>query len=177
MGVPNSTEISHEGGGGMSVTFFSGKSEHSLDAKCRIFLPQPIRDKLGEDFVLSLTGDLRTLCFYPADVWETRYAKLSVIDETDEEGYEYYRRVLSCTFSISPDAQGRVLIPQALRTQFDLKEGGAVVLSGVGNHIELWNADTFDQSFGSAIKDRSALVKHVNQTYFSNAARNEQGDK
>ena len=41
-----------------------------------------------------------------------------------------------------PDAQGRILLPQKLRTYADLQKD--VVVIGVSNRAEIWNADRWN---------------------------------
>ena len=121
---------------------FNGRSLLTIDAKGRLFLPQGYRDSLGTDFVISLSGDLKTLAFYRKEDWDKKSETLRRIPDTDRRAHKLLRLIFSNTFpEYNTDAQGRVLIPQAVRQDYGLTEGSEVTLVGVGSNLEIWNTD------------------------------------
>ena len=123
---------------------FIGRNLLTIDAKGRLFLPQGYREELGKDFVISLSSDLKTLAFYCGDDWKAKSATLRRIPETDRRAHKLIRLIFSSTFpDYNTDAQGRVLIPQAVRQDYGLSEGSEAVLVGVGSNLEIWNAERF----------------------------------
>ena len=54
---------------------FYGEYKHTIDAKGRLFIPAKLRDKLGENFILSRGFD-KCVCVYPEDEWERFTAKI-----------------------------------------------------------------------------------------------------
>src|SRR3978361_262471 len=52
-----------------------GRYEHSLDDKGRVIVPQKFREKLGEEFVLTV-GPGRHIRVYPMPIWEVMEEQL-----------------------------------------------------------------------------------------------------
>ena len=151
---------------------FNGRSLLTIDAKGRLFLPQGYRDALGSDFVISLSSDLKTLAFYCKEDWDNKSATLRRIPETDRRAHKLIRLIFSSTFSAyNTDAQGRVLIPQAVRQDYGLSEGSEVVLVGVGSNLEIWNAERFRTDLMSMTEqEEDDALDYVYNKYFSNAS-------
>ena len=61
-----------------------------------------------------------------------------------------------------------MLIPQAVRQDYGLTEGGEVVLVGVGSNLEIWNAERFrsDMVMMSDTEEEEAL-DYLYENYFS----------
>ncbi|MBR5258000.1 MAG: hypothetical protein IKV51_03525, partial [Clostridia bacterium] len=70
---------------------FNGRSFLTVDSKGRLFLPQGYRDLLGENFVISLSEDLKTPAFYTAGDWEKKSAQLRRIPQTDRRAHGLLR--------------------------------------------------------------------------------------
>lgn len=125
------------------VNGFLGSHEHSLDSKNRLFIPSKFRDGLGEDFVVfkPLRGDcLRILS---AEEWQKHLASLRTLPrEYLEEIFNYYGLF---AISLSPDAQGRVVIPPTILQAADIDKDEAkdVVILGCTDYVEIWNRDKF----------------------------------
>ena len=155
---------------------FNGRSFLTVDAKGRLFLPQGYRDILGEDFVISLSDDLKTLAFICKQDWELKSAKLKRIPQTDRKAHKLLRLIYSSTFApYNSDAQGRVLIPQALRQDYGLTEGSEAALVGAGSTLELWNAERFRDSVMNISEDEAdESLDYVYDTYFANTDINEE---
>ncbi len=147
---------------------FNGRSFLTVDSKGRLFLPQGYRDLLGENFVISLSEDLKTPAFYTASDWDKKSKLLRRIPQTDRRAHGLLRMIFSSTFpAYNTDAQGRVLIPQALRQAYDLNEGSEAVLAGVGTTLEVWNAQAFNASL-HALEGKNAeeALDYMSDTYF-----------
>lgn len=52
------------------------------------------------------------------------------------------------SFSVEPDKQGRILIPAKARDHAGLD--GAVVVSGAGEWLEIWNPERFEEEMTTA---------------------------
>ncbi|MBQ3763220.1 MAG: division/cell wall cluster transcriptional repressor MraZ [Clostridia bacterium] len=148
---------------------FNGRSLLTVDAKGRLFLPQSYRDTLGSDFVISLSSDLKTLAFYCKEDWDRKSDTLRRIPETDRRAHRLLRLIFSSTFApYNADAQGRVLIPQAVRQDYALTEGSEVVLVGVGSNLEIWNAERFRSDLVSMTEaEEDESLDYVYDKYFS----------
>ena len=60
-----------------------GRFEHSLDDKGRVIVPQKFREKLGEEFVLTI-GPSRHIRAYPMPIWDAMEEQLASADLDDE---------------------------------------------------------------------------------------------
>jgi MraZ protein len=119
---------------------FLGEHQHNLDAKGRITLPARFRELLGSGAVLS-GGKDGCLSLYPHAEWEViadRQRELMTRGETERT---MARAFFARASEVVPDAQGRIAIPPSLRGYAQLEK--EVVVTGVYDYIEIWNADTF----------------------------------
>lgn len=123
----------------MSVTI--GQYEHSLDPKNRLVVPRRFRDALteekGSDFILTLGQDGCIGLFLPSQ-WERYLDRLESTDIQDKAKARQLRRaVFSSAVPAHLDEQGRILIPQQLKTHARLKKD--VLITGAGNKAEIWD--------------------------------------
>jgi MraZ protein len=123
-----------------------GRFEHSLDDKGRVIVPQKFRDRLGEEFVLTI-GPGNHIRVYPMPVWEAleeQLASADLMDETDEDAVFLQRMFGSCEF-VSPDQQNRLSIPRHLREWAKLREGETAIILGSGTRLELWSRPNWEE--------------------------------
>ena len=120
---------------------FQGEYINTIDPKGRASIPAKFREVLASaygDEALIITKKNGGLLAYPRSVW--RRIEQSVEQMPPGPKKEDIFRVLigpaqDCTF----DKQGRVMIPQSLRTYAELDRERDVVVVGVINKIEIWN--------------------------------------
>lgn len=120
---------------------FSGMSNHSIDAKGRIVLPAKFREELGDTFCLVQGFDNQCIQAMSTELYESICAKILELPAN-------LSRALQYTFNgsaqnVTPNAQGRVLIPQTLRQYAAIEEEALVI--GMNNRIEIWNKQKFDE--------------------------------
>ncbi|MBS1704949.1 MAG: cell division/cell wall cluster transcriptional repressor MraZ [Armatimonadetes bacterium] len=115
------------------------ESDTSIDAKGRVLFPKKFRDGLGEDFVI-LVGEHYQLILYPNQVFQ------EIVDEIQKyprlsQGRQNYTREFTrdSEQGLEFDPQGRLVIPQKLRTVANLK--GELKLMGQIDYLELWSSD------------------------------------
>lgn len=116
---------------------FLGTHAPRLDDKGRIVLPAKFRDGLAGGLVLT-KGQDRSIVVWPAADFSAYAARLSEASRSDERVRAYLRVLFSGAFDDSPDKQGRVTIPPALREYAGLDRD--VVVVGNGQTIEIWDA-------------------------------------
>ncbi len=118
---------------------FTGMSNHSVDSKGRIVLPAKFRESLGESFYLARGFGNCCVQAISVEQFEELNKKIMELPANKAMAFQY---VFSGTAEkVTPNAQGRVLIPQTLR-EFAKIEGEAVVV-GMINRIEIWNKDKY----------------------------------
>ena len=136
-----------------------GRFEHSLDDKFRVIVPQKFREKLGEEFVLTI-GPGHHVRVYPKVVWEEMEESLNSRDARDELSKDlgFLQRMFgSCEFTGS-DPQNRLTIPKHLREWAGLDEGNPAIIVGSGNRLELWSRDGWRAYSEGFTEDNAALA-------------------
>jgi MraZ protein len=119
-----------------------GTHSYQLDPKGRISLPARFREALADGAVLTLGQDGCLFCF-PRAEWETRAAEVRGLPLSDAEGRAYARMFFGKAEAVELDSQGRLLVPQRLRTEVAIRKE-AVVL-GVFDRIEIWDRQTHER--------------------------------
>ena len=134
-----------------------GRFEHSLDDKGRVIVPQKFREKLGEEFVLTVGPD-NHIRAYPMPVWEAMEEQLVSADVHDELNPDlvFLQRMFgNCEF-VSYDQQFRMSIPRHLRAWADLQESEPAIIVGNGTRLEIWNRTKWDVTAKGFTSDRAA---------------------
>ncbi len=111
-----------------------GEYSHVIDAKGRLFIPAKFREELGFSFVLT-KGLENTLTIYPNSEWDKFAEKISSLPS--KQARTLQRFFVASAQDSSPDAQGRILIPQVLREYAGITKN--VVIIGMTDHIEIWD--------------------------------------
>jgi MraZ protein len=94
---------------------------------------------------------------------ESRFIEIAKI--VDQQGFEsadareWGRFLFSNAEMVDVDKQGRILVPQPLRTEFGLN--GEVTLVGVFSRIELWHPEKYKAMNARVMADPAALAERV----------------
>lgn len=84
------------------------------------------------------------LAVYPEDEWAEVEQRLQDLVGRRPEARMYVLSVMSKAVEVSPDGQGRILIPSPLRAAAELD--GEALLVGAINKIEIWNPARFEDA-------------------------------
>jgi MraZ protein len=122
---------------------FTGSVEHSLDDKGRLVVPSRFRERLGAGFFLTIAEPDGCLAFYPASTWNDVCAKLDAAPVKDAGFRSFVRHLFAHTEEVSCDPQGRVVVPQTLRTWAGINKD--VVSIGSLTRVEVWAKDRYDR--------------------------------
>jgi MraZ protein len=112
-----------------------------LDEKGRVILPSKFRDDLGPGVVIT-RGQERCLYVFSTAEFERVYERIREAPLTNKQARDFQRMFLSGASAEKPDSQNRVTIPPHLRTYAGLER--ELVVTGVGAHAEVWNADAWN---------------------------------
>jgi len=115
---------------------FIGEYHHSLDAKGRMAVPAKFRKPLQRGAVVTKGLD-NCLVIYPRVEWEALAAKLSALPLSQANTRAFSRLMLAGAMDVETDKQGRLMIPEYLRTYGEL--GKKVVIAGLYNRLEIWS--------------------------------------
>jgi MraZ protein len=119
---------------------FLGTHHPRLDEKGRLFLPARYRDDLAEGLVIT-KGQEHCLYVFTHAEFDRRAELLQTASLNAKAARDYSRMFFSSASDEVPDKQGRVTIPQDLRTYAGLQRDCAVI--GANTRIEVWNAETW----------------------------------
>lgn len=114
---------------------FCGEFSHTLDAKKRLVLPAKLREQLGADVVMTKSVD-KCIFLYTAESWRSYCEKLDLLPLTKTR--QVKRFLYASAFETSVDSQSRILISPNLCEYASLDKNVAVI--GVGDHVEIWDA-------------------------------------
>jgi len=115
---------------------FIGEYQHSLDEKGRIAIPTKFRRELERGAVVTRGLD-HCLVIYTAEEWEKLATRLANLPMASSNTRAFARLMLAGAMDVSIDAQGRVNVPDYLRSYAAL--GKKVVLAGLYNRLEVWD--------------------------------------
>lgn len=119
---------------------FTGEYEHSVDTKNRIFVPVRFREELGETFMVARDIRKPILKVCSLEEWEKYLAPIKNQErKIAEEALRYLHRNAS---QVSPDSQGRILLPTALLDYAEIKKEAVFV--GCSDYCEIWSAEKYE---------------------------------
>lgn len=119
---------------------FLGEFVHTLDGKGRLTIPAKFRADLDASLVVTRGMD-RCLAMFPLAKWDQLAARVSDLPLTDRRARAFKRFLFASASQVSPDKQGRILIPPRLREYAGLD--GEVVVAGLNDYIEIWSPDAW----------------------------------
>jgi len=140
------------------VALFLGTHSPRLDEKGRIFLPAKFREDLSGGLVVT-RGQEHCLYVFPVEEFQRRTEALRTAPLSAKAIRDYSRLLHSGGEADLPDKQGRVTLPERLRTYAGLTKDCVVI--GAGDHVEIWDAAAWERYLDeqeSAYADRDEEV-------------------
>jgi len=127
---------------GRNVLSFTGQYFYSIDKKCRLTIPQRLREGIdreveGYGFVACVGFD-GLLYLYTPRAYEQNTPRFDTKAQTSADVRNYMRLTHGLREDLEVDRLGRVLIPEGMLKQFGLAREASAVIVGAGDHIELW---------------------------------------
>ena len=119
-----------------------GQYDHTIDAKGRIIIPAKFREQMGDDLIITKGLD-HQLFVYAPDEWNLFEAKLRALPISNPQARKLSRFFLVGASDVTVDKQGRITLPMQLREFAGITRD--VLLAGVGNHLEIWNPDRYNE--------------------------------
>ena len=131
---------------------FLGTHTPKLDEKGRLILPAKYRDELTEGLVITRFQE-RCLAIWPVATFAELVQGVGGASSS-QQVRDYQRMLASGASDETPDKQGRITIPQHLRSYAGLERDCVVV--GAINRVEIWDAvawQRYEESKESAFAD------------------------
>lgn len=121
---------------------FIGEYKHSVDEKGRLALPVKFRSALSQAAIITRGLD-HCLYVFTSTEWEVMAQKIKALPMTQANARAFQRLMLAGAMEVELDSQGRVLLPDYLRTYAGIKK--QAVIAGVYNRMEIWDETAWEQ--------------------------------
>jgi MraZ protein len=144
---------------------FYGEYLHSIDRKGRIILPAKFRESAKAHFIekFFVTRGLdKCLFMFSEEEWRSQESKFKAISFTKQQARTFNRLYFSGAVEVSPDKQGRILLPQYLKDFAQIKKD--VMIVGVSNRIEIWAKDKWQEFYGSSRQSFEEIAEKLMDT-------------
>ncbi|MBR4873446.1 MAG: cell division/cell wall cluster transcriptional repressor MraZ [Clostridia bacterium] len=132
-----------------------GSFQHSVDAKNRIFIPAKFRESLGETFVIFKSMRDKCIRVVSNAEWENYIAPIQKLPR--ELGENVLQALTDDAASVTPDAQGRIVIPQSLLEKVSITKNATV--AGRGAYIEIWAEEVYAEK--QASRDLASMLDQL----------------
>lgn len=137
---------------------FLGTHQHTLDAKGRVSLPARFRNELPGSVTVAQGMDKSLYVFTPED-YDRFMRNLTEKSDFNPKVREIKRFFGSGAVEVPVDSAGRVALPQQLRDFAGLVKD--VVIIGVGDRIEMWDAGRWAAYNGETAEDIENLAQEL----------------
>ena len=137
---------------------FLGTHEPRLDEKGRLILPGKFREELSPGLVIT-KGQERCLYVFPATEFATITETLRQAPVTAKSARDYQRVMFAGAHDEIPDRQGRVTIPQGLRTYAGLEKECVVI--GANTRVEIWDSAAWNEYLADREKSFADVSEEV----------------
>ena len=125
----------------------TGTHPRTLDDKKRLALPRRLREQMGNPTTLFVApGPDQSLWLYTQEALEAQAAKIDQAPGGDGEARTFRRLYFAQTEAVELDRAGRLLVPDRLMQFAALRH--EVVILGVCDHLELWDAPRWQEYLG-----------------------------
>ena len=147
------------------MLFITGEYVCKLDAKGRLVLPSRLKASLPESSSSELylvKGFEPCLLLYPLVEYKKIFSRIAGLNEFNVEYRRLQRNFFRGSASVELDNAGRFLIPKIMLTHATLER--ECVLVGIGNRMEIWNPDKYEDYLIKDPQELSALAeKYLNE--------------
>jgi MraZ protein len=143
------------------VAIFVGSHEQKVDSKGRVSVPARFREVLGKDatfyaFPSFSHGGVECLT---STCMEALSDQIDDLDTLSDEQDHLSAAIFGMSHPLTPDKEGRVILPDALCEHAGITD--TVVFVGLGKSFQLWEPAQHEsnrkQVRGRALADRQAL--------------------
>lgn len=144
---------------GDRVSTFLGSYTYTLDGKGRVSLPAPFRRDSEDQHYVLLQVEPPSLALYPESGWREVESRLRNLLRDQPESRQWVMSVLANAVEVSPDSQGRILIPSHLQEAAGLES--QVRLVGMIDKVDLWNPSEFEGAVEGREEDSRRYASQI----------------
>lgn len=135
---------------------FMGEYEHAMDQKGRIALPVKFRQDLGGTAIVTRGFD-SCLFVYPESEWRQLADRIASLPIAQANSRAFARLMLAGAMEVAVDKQGRIMVPDYLRSYASLSK--KVVLAGLLTRMEIWDAAAWKEYRLDAERNSGAIAE------------------
>ncbi|HAT03853.1 MAG TPA: cell division/cell wall cluster transcriptional repressor MraZ [Candidatus Magasanikbacteria bacterium] len=137
---------------------FIGEYSHNLDEKGRLAVPKKFRADLSKGAVVTRGLD-NCLFLYTKTEWKKLADKLATLPFSQANTRAFARLMLAGAMDVLVDKQGRIMVPDYLRSFAGLKKG--VVVAGLYNRLELWDQEKWEEYKTKTEKESNTIAEQM----------------
>lgn len=137
---------------------FIGEYSHSVDEKKRLAVPSKFRAELKNKVVVTRGLD-NCLFVYTMNAWEELAGKLGTLPVGESGTRSFTRLMLAGAVDVDVDKQGRILIPDYLKSYAGLTRN--VVIAGLYNRLEIWDEKKWNEYKKKAEKNSDDIAEQL----------------
>lgn len=137
---------------------FIGEYHHQIDEKGRLAIPTKFRQDLAHGAVVTRGLD-SSLFLLPLEEWGKLADKIANLPLGQANSRAFARLMLAGAMDVSPDKQGRFVVPEYLRTYAGLQK--SVVIVGVNTRLEIWDQSAWEAYCSKTEEDASAIAEQL----------------
>src|SRR3989344_2004895 len=137
---------------------FIGEYSHSLDDKGRLSVPKKFRNALAKGAFVTRGLDNCLFLFTKVE-WTKLAEKLANLPLAQANTRAFARLMLAGAMDLEVDKQGRIILPEYLRTFAGLTKN--VIVAGLYNRLELWDQEKWTAYKQKTEKQSSQIAEQM----------------
>ena len=139
---------------------FIGEYQHSIDDKGRVMLPKKFQGELAEGAVVTRGIDT-CLFLYSKKEWEKLASRIASLPISKSGSRAFSRHMLAGAMDVELDKQGRVVLPEYLRSYAAMKK--EVVIAGLYTRLELWDKSAWAKYKAATEKESTEVAEQLGE--------------
>lgn len=139
---------------------FIGEYSHNLDEKGRLAVPKKFRSTLSKGAVVTRGLD-NCLFLYTKQEWAKLAEKLANLPFAQANTRAFARLMLAGAMDVELDKQGRIILPEYLRSFAHLKK--ETVVAGLYNRLEIWDKSVWERYTSQNEKESTKIAEQMSE--------------
>jgi MraZ protein len=135
---------------------FIGEYNHNIDSKGRLAIPAKFRAVLKKGAVVTKGLD-NCLFLYSKEEFKEMAKKAASLPISQAKARAFARHMLAGAMDVEFDGQGRITLPEYLRSFSSLKK--KAIVAGLYNHLEIWDESAWNKYKSNSEKNSSAIAE------------------
>ena len=137
---------------------FIGEYKHSIDDKGRFAIPKKFRADLETGAVVTRGLDA-SLFLFPKEEWDKLAQKLASLPLGQSNSRAFARLMLAGAMDVEVDKQGRIVLPEYLRSYAGLNKN--IVVAGLYTRLEIWDEEKWKAYTKKVESDADSVAEQL----------------